>query len=177
MTWQLLLGMCIQIADGMSYVTAHHFVHRDLAARNCMVDENLMVKVADFGLSRDIYDDDYYRMEGKGKLPVKWMAPESLHDRIYNAMTDVVRHTLCHTGCLFGLSPSLVTSVKSFAYFLLIRCSVCLPSCMPFCLAVCLSQMLIAPHVSCWGVCVWLLAGRYFFCNSALDCILVLSQL
>lgn len=51
----------------------------------------MVVKVADFGLTRDIYGTDYYRMHNRGRFPVKWMAPESLHDRISNEKTDVVR--------------------------------------------------------------------------------------
>ena len=50
----------------------------------------MVVKVGDFGLSRDIYSNNYYRMGSKGKVPVKWMAPESLTDNIYTVYTDVV---------------------------------------------------------------------------------------
>ena len=55
------------------------------------VDENMLVKVADFGLSRDVYSRDYYRLERRVKLPVKWLPPESLHDNIFTEKTDVVR--------------------------------------------------------------------------------------
>ena len=55
------------------------------------VDKQLCIKVADFGLSRDVYMTEYYRQQGNGKVPAKWMAPESLHDRISNEQTDVVR--------------------------------------------------------------------------------------
>lgn len=60
--------MAAQIADGMAYLTANKFVHRDLAARNCLVHESGVVKVGDFGLTRDIYATDYYRKDSKGKL-------------------------------------------------------------------------------------------------------------
>jgi len=58
------------------------------------LDENLLVKVADFGLSRDIYVDDYYRMQSGTPLPVKWLAPEALFDREFTVKTDVVSNQL-----------------------------------------------------------------------------------
>ena len=54
------------------------------------VDEDLVVKVADFGLARDIYSDEYYRLRHNTGVPIKWMPPESLYDGYYNEMTDVV---------------------------------------------------------------------------------------
>ena len=57
---------------------------------NYRVDEQLQIKVADFGLARDVYITDYYRQQSNGKIPAKWMAPEALHDRISNEKTDVV---------------------------------------------------------------------------------------
>ena len=55
------------------------------------VDKDLTIKIADFGLTRDIYSDDYYRMGHNTKVPIKWMPPESIHDRYYDHKTDVVR--------------------------------------------------------------------------------------
>lgn len=60
-TLRQILQMAIEIADGMAYLSAKKFVHRDLAARNCMVAEDMTVKIGDFGMTRDIYETDYYR--------------------------------------------------------------------------------------------------------------------
>lgn len=84
-----ILQMAIEIADGMAYLSTKKFVHRDLAARNCMVTEDLTVKVGDFGMTRDIYERDYYRKGSKGLLPVRWMAPESLKDGVFSSYSDV----------------------------------------------------------------------------------------
>ena len=54
------------------------------------VDDKINVRVADFGLARDVYTSDYYRQQSNDKIPVKWMAPETLNDRISNEKTDVV---------------------------------------------------------------------------------------
>ncbi|XP_059362480.1 insulin-like growth factor 1 receptor isoform X2 [Carassius carassius] len=84
-----MIQMASEIADGMAYLNANKFVHRDLAARNCMVAEDFTVKIGDFGMTRDIYETDYYRKGGKGLLPVRWMSPESLKDGVFTTNSDV----------------------------------------------------------------------------------------
>lgn len=65
-------------------------VHRDLATRNVLIDEEMFLKISDFGLSRDVYSDDSYHMtHNKDKLPVRWMAMESIIDRYFSTASDV----------------------------------------------------------------------------------------
>ena len=65
------------------------FVHRDLAARNVLVCEGKLVKVADFGLSRNVYVGKVYRSNKNRKLPIKWMSPEAIHDQVFTAESDM----------------------------------------------------------------------------------------
>ena len=84
-----LLAMCQQVASAMVYLADVKFVHRDIAARNILLDSDETLKLGDFGMARDIYLTEYYRRTGTGMLPLRWMAPESLFDGIYNAKTDI----------------------------------------------------------------------------------------
>merc|ERR1719495_2113969 len=88
-TLKRILQMALEIADGMAYLSVKKYVHRDLAARNCMVSADLVVKVGDFGMAQDVYETEYYRKEGRGFLPVRWMAPESIRDGKFTSQSDV----------------------------------------------------------------------------------------
>ena len=87
-----LLMCAMDVAKGCEYLEGHHFIHRDIAARNCLLTTKgpgRVVKIADFGMARDIYRADYYRKGGKAMLPVKWMPPEAYLDGIFTSKTDV----------------------------------------------------------------------------------------
>ncbi|KRZ76707.1 Protein roller-3 [Trichinella papuae] len=88
-----LLCITIDVARGCTYLEEIHHVHRDLAARNCLITSRnptmRVVKIGDFGMTRDVYEEDYYRVEGHGLLPVRWMAPESMIDGVFTTKTDV----------------------------------------------------------------------------------------
>lgn len=84
-----VLSFAWQICKGMAYLAEMKLVHRDLAARNVLLAEGKICKVSDFGLTRDVYEDDAYLKKSKDRVPVKWMSPESLADHVYTTKTDV----------------------------------------------------------------------------------------
>ena len=85
------LYISYQICKGMVYLANEDppYVHRDLATRNCLVGEKMVVKIGDFGMSQHLYHQDYYRVEGKAALPVRWMPPESIVYGKFTTESDV----------------------------------------------------------------------------------------
>ena len=84
-----LLCWAYQVAKGMEYLDNQRVMHGDLACRNVLLADNNVIKICDFGLAKDIYKTDTYRKKTDGPLPVKWMAIESLQDRIFSTQSDV----------------------------------------------------------------------------------------
>lgn len=87
-----LVKLALDVSSGCHHLEEKHFVHRDIAARNCLLTSrgpDRIAKIADFGMSRDIYSSDYYRKGGKAMLPIKWMPPEAFLDGVFTTKTDV----------------------------------------------------------------------------------------
>ncbi|XP_061901702.1 vascular endothelial growth factor receptor 3 isoform X2 [Entelurus aequoreus] len=89
LTIEDLICYSFQVARGMEFLASRKCIHRDLAARNILLSENNVVKICDFGLARDIYKDPDYVRKGNARLPLKWMAPESIFDKVYTSQSDV----------------------------------------------------------------------------------------
>ncbi|XP_062856564.1 vascular endothelial growth factor receptor kdr-like [Trichomycterus rosablanca] len=89
LTLEDLICYSFQVAKGMEFLASRKCIHRDLAARNILLSENNVVKICDFGLARDVYKDPDYVRKGDARLPLKWMAPEAIFDKIYTTQSDV----------------------------------------------------------------------------------------
>ncbi|KAI0236774.1 Focal adhesion kinase 1 [Lamellibrachia satsuma] len=100
-----LIMYCYQLSTALSYLESKKFVHRDIAARNVLVSSEDCVKLADFGLSRWVEEQSYYKAT-KGKLPIKWMAPESINFRRFTTASDVWMFGVCMWEILmYGVKP------------------------------------------------------------------------
>nr|4HW7_A Chain A, Macrophage colony-stimulating factor 1 receptor [Homo sapiens]4R7H_A Chain A, Macrophage colony-stimulating factor 1 receptor [Homo sapiens]4R7I_A Chain A, Macrophage colony-stimulating factor 1 receptor [Homo sapiens]6N33_A Chain A, Macrophage colony-stimulating factor 1 receptor [Homo sapiens]7MFC_A Chain A, Macrophage colony-stimulating factor 1 receptor [Homo sapiens] len=84
-----LLHFSSQVAQGMAFLASKNCIHRDVAARNVLLTNGHVAKIGDFGLARDIMNDSNYIVKGNARLPVKWMAPESIFDSVYTVQSDV----------------------------------------------------------------------------------------
>lgn len=84
-----LTALALGAARALAYLARLRYVHRDVAARNCLISAQRVVKLADFGMTRLVFENDYYRFSRKGMLPVRWMAPESLALGVFSPASDV----------------------------------------------------------------------------------------
>ena len=94
----------------MEFLHSCKCVHRDLEARNVLIGHIGVVKIADFGMARDLSDCDYYRKVGDGKMPVKWMSPESLFERVCTPMVRYGGRQQIHFIYFFSLMFGLLES-------------------------------------------------------------------
>ncbi|GFS86406.1 tyrosine-protein kinase Fer [Nephila pilipes] len=106
LTQEQLLSFCIDAAAGMEYLESKNCIHRDLAARNCLVGENNIVKLSDFGMSRETLE--YVVTDGMKQIPIKWTAPEALNYGTYTSLSDVWS---------FGILMWEIYSLGSIPYF------------------------------------------------------------
>uniref|UniRef100_A0A8C2ZCK9 Tyrosine-protein kinase n=1 Tax=Cyclopterus lumpus TaxID=8103 RepID=A0A8C2ZCK9_CYCLU len=83
-----LVRFSVDAAAGMAYLESKNCIHRDLAARNCLVGEGSVLKISDFGMSRQ-EDDGIYSSSGLKQIPIKWTAPEALNYGRYSSDSDV----------------------------------------------------------------------------------------
>ena len=84
-----LISWSYQIARGMSHLANRKIIHGDLAARNILLANNNLIKICDFGLARNMQQNQIYQKTSSGPLPIKWMAVESLTHRLFSSQSDV----------------------------------------------------------------------------------------
>ncbi|XP_044250142.1 fibroblast growth factor receptor homolog 1 [Drosophila takahashii] len=116
-----LIKFAHQIARGMDYLASRRCIHRDLAARNVLVSDDYVLKIADFGLARDIQSTEYYRKNTNGRLPIKWMAPESLQEKFYDSKSDVWSYGILLWEIMtYGQQPypTIMSAEELYAYLM-----------------------------------------------------------
>ncbi|KAK6106109.1 Protein tyrosine kinase family protein [Brugia pahangi] len=100
---QLLFSQ--QLSSALVYLHSCKYVHRDIAARNVLLSSSRCVKLSDFGLSRCVEENNVYTAS-RGKLPIKWMAPESINYRCFSKATDVWMFGVCMWEIFtYGVKP------------------------------------------------------------------------
>ncbi|CAH1779810.1 unnamed protein product [Owenia fusiformis] len=101
-----LTRMALDVARGLKYLSDLNYVHRDIACRNMLLNSEKVVKIGDFGLTRSMYDSDYYRCNRKGRFPVRWWAPESLSEGKFTSKADMWSYgILLYEISTFGSFP------------------------------------------------------------------------
>lgn len=101
-----LTSMAVDVCRALAYLTEMRYVHRDVACRNCLVSAERVVKLSDFGMTRPMYESDYYRFSRRAMLPVRWMSPESLEDGLFTNMSDMWSYgVLLYEIITFGSFP------------------------------------------------------------------------
>ncbi|KAG7155890.1 Tyrosine-protein kinase transforming protein ros-like [Homarus americanus] len=101
-----LTSMALDVCRALAYLTELRYVHRDVACRNCLVSAERVVKLSDFGMTRPMYESDYYRFNRRAMLPVRWMSPESLEDGMFTNMSDMWSYgVLLYEIITFGSFP------------------------------------------------------------------------